>query len=255
MTAYAQFEQRITELVKIAQETPHWGVTHGEKQVYFTPPGASRDEVISMSLHPGRLELNLRRLERSLDAAGLPMIPPKTPAHPNGKPEEYGPAEHLADLDAAEAAEKPEIEPLVPDLTCRECAAEGTKYEAKSAAGLGAHRRSKHGVIGVSKDAVNRRSQKAQDGPQEPEQPVAEATDLKDAQDAVMADVDAAWLLLRAEVEQVVEGLHDVDSVATWQRRAEEAGEVLAKVREAISTQPMIQAYATIAGLVGADRE
>lgn len=249
MSARVQAVQRLTELVEIAKEAKGWGVNHGATQVYFIPPNSSREEAISTSVHPG--ELHLKRLEKALAARGLPMERPKNPAHPDGPPalpEAVAPPQ-------GPAQDEPEIEPLVPDLTCPECAAEGEEYTAKSNAGLSAHRRGKHGVVGTSRDAIRKRAKKAQESSGEPVPDASAPTSLQDAQEAVMADVDAAWLLLRGEVEKVVEGLHDAESVATWQRRAEEAGDTLAGVRHAIQTMPMAKAYAVIAELVGADRE
>lgn len=243
MAARAQSTRRLEELVHIAKKTPGWGVTHGERHVYFTPPHSDPREAIQMSVHPG--ELNLKRLEKTLADKGLPMEMPKKPAHPEDKPGDV-----VTIKGQPVEVKTVTVEGVLPDLVCPECAAEGKVVEAKSAAGLGSHRRKKHGVIGQSRDALRKRNAQAEaagEGSQTEPTP-------EEVLDKILTDVDTAFTMLRAEVDSVVRHAVGMDDTADWQRRAEEAGETLAAVRQAIVDLPMTQAYAKIAELVGADR-
>ncbi len=247
MAARQQSIHRLEELIKIAQETKGWGVTHGERDVYFLPPNAdpATDRIATRTLLGER---QIKQLEKALEKAGLPMTLPKNPAHPIPRLLAVVSPSPIEDLQEKPSPEsEPKIEPVVPDLNCPECG-----QPAKSPAGLGAHRRRKHGVIGTSQDAVKRRTQEAEKAG-EGDQPEATPEEIADD---VLSDVDAAMVLLRAEVEAIVHKAREVSQEeGDWQRRAEEAGEALGAIRKAIADLPMAQAFARISEIVGADRE
>ncbi len=210
--------------------------------MYFLPPNADpASERIATRALIG--ERQIKELERDLEKAGLPMSLPKNPAH---KPERALSAVPTPPPTPEPVEPEVEIEPVVPDLLCPECS-----QPAKSPAGLGAHRRRKHGVIGSSADAIKRRTLLAEDSG-EGDQPQVTPEEVVDD---VLSDVDAAMILLRSEVQTVIAKAREgIEEESDWQRRAEEAGDVLGSIRKAIATLPMAQAFARISEVVGADR-